>query len=452
MFTRLLIILAIHTVASTLAVEIVAHRGASADAPENTLPAFQLAWEQGADAVEGDFFLTADQQIVCIHDRSTARVSDRKLDVTKSRYADLNLLDVGVKKHSRWAGTRIPSLSDVLNSVPADHGRVFIEIKDGVRLVKPLAAQLAKSPLPLSRLAVIAFNEGVVKACKSALPELRVYWLVSGNTYKERGIDGIVQTAQALGADGIDVQASTALGPELGAALRSADLEFHCWTVNDLPLARHMIWLGVDSITTDRPVLIRQALAPASASGTDRGTSYSSYLNFDDRPDAAPGISGAAFENGVIKTDNPLPVTGTVALWYRPVAWYDYQTIFDNTHHPNEWELWIDKSAEIGFRTTAADLRITYRLHPVATVDQWQHIAVTWTEAEVRLYVNSALAVKAARKAPTPSQGSFCLGGGNTGNTRGHGRWDDVVVFETALSAHALRRLMLHGAESGVGQ
>ena len=51
--------------------EIVAHRGASFDAPENTLAAFRLAWEQGSDGVEGDFYLTRDHQIVCIHDRST---------------------------------------------------------------------------------------------------------------------------------------------------------------------------------------------------------------------------------------------------------------------------------------------------------------------------------------------------------------------------------------------
>ena len=54
---------------------IVAHRGSSYEAPENTLPAFRLAWEQGADAIEGDFHLTKDGQIVCIHDRDTERVS-----------------------------------------------------------------------------------------------------------------------------------------------------------------------------------------------------------------------------------------------------------------------------------------------------------------------------------------------------------------------------------------
>ncbi len=58
-----------------LGAEITAHRGASHDAPENTLAAFRLAWERGADAIEGDFYLTADEQVVCIHDSTTERTA-----------------------------------------------------------------------------------------------------------------------------------------------------------------------------------------------------------------------------------------------------------------------------------------------------------------------------------------------------------------------------------------
>ena len=68
---------------------IVAHRGASRDAPENTLPAFELAWAQGADAIEGDFHQTKDGQIVCIHDKDTEKVSGKRLVVRKSLLRDL---------------------------------------------------------------------------------------------------------------------------------------------------------------------------------------------------------------------------------------------------------------------------------------------------------------------------------------------------------------------------
>ena len=72
---------------------IVAHRGASDDAPENTLEAFHLAWLQNADAIEGDFRLTKDEQIVCIHDEDTSRTCGKKLIVAESTYAELCQLD-----------------------------------------------------------------------------------------------------------------------------------------------------------------------------------------------------------------------------------------------------------------------------------------------------------------------------------------------------------------------
>lgn len=77
---------------------IIAHRGASHDAPENTLPAYKLAWQQGADGIEGDFRLTADGQIVCLHDPSTGRVGDRDLVVSESTLAELRQADMGVLK------------------------------------------------------------------------------------------------------------------------------------------------------------------------------------------------------------------------------------------------------------------------------------------------------------------------------------------------------------------
>ena len=92
------------------AVDIVAHRGASADAPENTVPAFQLAWERGADRIEGDFFLTSDGVIVCFHDKTTKRLGGGNLKVSSTPYQQLRALDVGAWKDPKWKGTRIPTL------------------------------------------------------------------------------------------------------------------------------------------------------------------------------------------------------------------------------------------------------------------------------------------------------------------------------------------------------
>ncbi|MBT3191164.1 MAG: glycerophosphodiester phosphodiesterase [Verrucomicrobia bacterium] len=246
------------------AVDIVAHRGASADAPENTLPAFELAWERGADVVEGDFYLTSDSEIVCFHDKTTERVAGTNLTVTASPYTQLKTLDVGAWKDPKWQGTYIPTLAEVLATLPANRGRFFIELKDTPRIVKPLMEQLRKAGVPASRLAIISFKQAVIAASKAAMPEVDAIWVASTKTYEELGLAGVMRTLKRVSADGLDIQASTAITPELGKALRKNGLQFHCWTVNDAPLARHMVEMGVDSITTDRPDDLRRAKLASS--------------------------------------------------------------------------------------------------------------------------------------------------------------------------------------------
>ncbi len=99
---------------------IVAHRGASYDAPENTLAAFRLAWDQDADAIEGDFYVTKDQQIACIHDKTTKRVAPQQpeLSIANSTLKELQKLDVGSWKHPQYTAERIPTLKEVLATVP----------------------------------------------------------------------------------------------------------------------------------------------------------------------------------------------------------------------------------------------------------------------------------------------------------------------------------------------
>ncbi len=103
----------------SLAQQVIAHRGASYDAPENTLAAFRLAWQQGADGIEGDFWLTADGEIVCLHDGDTVRTGDRKLSVGQSTLEQLRTVDVGISKGEKFRGERIPTLAEVLAIVPA---------------------------------------------------------------------------------------------------------------------------------------------------------------------------------------------------------------------------------------------------------------------------------------------------------------------------------------------
>ena len=89
------------------AVEIIAHRGASYDAPENTVAAFKLGWKQNADAVELDIWLSKDGKIVCLHDDNTKRTAGVDKAVADQTLAELRMLDAGSLKGTKWKGEKL---------------------------------------------------------------------------------------------------------------------------------------------------------------------------------------------------------------------------------------------------------------------------------------------------------------------------------------------------------
>lgn len=247
---------------------IVAHRGASADAPENTLAAFELSWEQQADAIEGDFFLTADQTIVAIHDRTTKRTGGENWDVRTKTLAELQTLDVGRWKAEKYAGQSIPTLPQVCQILPADK-QLFLEIKDSPRLVPVLQQQLHQEPvlaaLQPQQIVIIAFDPEVIAACKQQLPQHKAHWLTGFKKDRDSGIvqptvDQVLETLRRIGADGLDCQASDHIDQDFVDQIRAGGFEFHVWTVDDPQVALRFARLGVDSITTNRPAVIRQHL------------------------------------------------------------------------------------------------------------------------------------------------------------------------------------------------
>ena len=110
--------------------EIIAHRGESSLAPENTLAAVQLAWAGDADAVEIDVRLTADGHLVVCHDADTERTTGQKLVVGECTLAELRALDAGAWKGAEWAGQKIPLLAEILDTIP-ENKRLFVEVKVG---------------------------------------------------------------------------------------------------------------------------------------------------------------------------------------------------------------------------------------------------------------------------------------------------------------------------------
>jgi glycerophosphoryl diester phosphodiesterase len=250
------------TVTADDRVEIVAHRGASHDAPENTVAAIKLAWDQKADASEFDIYLTKDRKIVVIHDKDTKRVAGVDKTVAEQTLDELRRLDVGRWKGAKFTGERIPTLEEMLATVPPGK-RVFIEVKTGPEIVPELQRVLNAAKLKPEQTAIISFKANVIAAVKKARPDLQAYWIVSLKAAKGKpppGAETLITKAKAIGADGLDLSASEVLDRDYAAKVKSAGLQLHVWTVNDAAMARQMVEIGVNGITTDRPGWLRAQL------------------------------------------------------------------------------------------------------------------------------------------------------------------------------------------------
>lgn len=242
---------------------VIAHRGASRDAPENTLAAFRLAWDQGADGIEADFRLTRDGQVVCIHDDTTGRTAGSDIRVADASLAELRRLDVGLFRGERWRGESIPTLEEILAALPAGK-RIYIELKSGPEIVAPLRDLLVRSGVAPERVRLLAFSPQLVSLLKEQLPEFRSCLNVS---YR-RGRPSPEELPALLSdcrADGLSSAAHAMLDNGFVAALQQAGKEIHVWTVDSARGARHYRSLGVDSIMTNRPGVVLPVVMAAGS-------------------------------------------------------------------------------------------------------------------------------------------------------------------------------------------
>lgn len=246
------------------AVEIIGHRGASHDAPENTLAAFKLGWEQKADAVELDMWQTADGKIVVIHDEKTKRTTGVEKNVSQSTLAELRELDAGRWKGEKWAGQKLPTLDEALALIPAGR-KLVIEVKCGPKVLPELERVIKASGRKAGELLIISFNYEVCQQARKRFAEIPVLWLAGFKQDKETGawspgVDELIRKTKEAGLKGLNVSYK---GPVDGAFVKKVkDAGFACyvWTVNDAADARRLVEAGVDGITTDRPGWMREQL------------------------------------------------------------------------------------------------------------------------------------------------------------------------------------------------
>ncbi|MER5637802.1 glycerophosphodiester phosphodiesterase [Kitasatospora sp. NPDC002227] len=241
------------------AVRVVAHRGSSAAEPEHTLAAYRRAIEEGADALECDVRLTADGQLVCVHDRTVRRTSDGTGVVSTMTLAQLEKLDFGSWKTGSGPQP-VLTLAQLLE-LAADAGRrveLAIETKHPVRHAGQLEAELLKmlghyGLLPTdqesSQIRIMSFSERAVRRVRQAAPQVPTVYLLERRLPLRGRIRNLPGGAPIAGP-GIDLVRAD---PGLVTALRAAGHRVHVWTVDEPADVELCLELGVEAIITNRP-------------------------------------------------------------------------------------------------------------------------------------------------------------------------------------------------------
>jgi len=233
---------------------IIAHRGVSFTLPENSLPAFEASWELGVDGIEGDFHLTKDGEIVCIHDEDTERVCKTSAIIHKSTLQDLKKLELYYEGDTSL-NIKIPTLTEVIKTVPKGK-KIFIEIKCSTEIVSPLLSQLSKSKMNADQIVIISFNSDVIKTVKNLNPVYKAFFLYSCED--ARDIDDVIKDALKIKANGISTDnESSKLFVE---KVIESGLEYHSWTIDDADVALQLIEWGASSITTNDPESIMKKI------------------------------------------------------------------------------------------------------------------------------------------------------------------------------------------------
>ncbi len=232
---------------------IIAHRGASGYATENTLAAVQKAIDLDVDAIEIDIWRTADDSLVVFHDKNTKRLAGDSLVIPQSTYAELRALNLPDDQ-------KIPTIREVLEMLPRNM-KIVIELKNCWEPGKagdnfPELGEILKETGTLKQAVLISFNIEKLKDARPFLPETPLYWL----TYRKEPSQDILQKALDAQVDGINVNYGL-VSDELVSLARENDLAFYVWTVNEPEMAKKLAReYKVDGITTDFPDKMERAV------------------------------------------------------------------------------------------------------------------------------------------------------------------------------------------------
>jgi len=236
---------------------VIAHRGASAHAPENTIASFQLAKLHHADAIEFDVKLSADRQVVVIHDSTVDRTTNGSGKVSDLSLAEIKELDSGSKFDRQFSGEKIPSLRDVFEFI-GDQLIVNIELTNYKSPMDGLVYEIKKLINEFGlrdNILFSSFYPSNLKLAQKLMPDIpcglltfpRILGKISMKLSNPRSY-------QALHPNIADVS------EQLVSKVHSQGKRIHVWTVNKETEMDKMLKLGVDGIFTDDPQKLRSLL------------------------------------------------------------------------------------------------------------------------------------------------------------------------------------------------
>lgn len=250
---------------------VVAHRGASAYAPENTLAAVDKADEMGFSWVENDVQRTKDGELVVLHDATLARTTnveelypDRApWNVRDFTAAEIAHLDAGSWFSSSYAGARVPTLEQYMGRVTRNHQKLVLEIKNpqlypGIeqQTLKALANEGWLGPAHLEELVIQSFSADTVRLVHELRPAVKTGFL---GTPDIADLPEYAKFSDQINSSYTTISASYVTTIHALNGPHGKPLEILTWTVNDADNARRVAGYGVDGIITNKPDVVREA-------------------------------------------------------------------------------------------------------------------------------------------------------------------------------------------------
>ncbi|HLO04761.1 MAG TPA: glycerophosphodiester phosphodiesterase [Symbiobacteriaceae bacterium] len=254
---------------------ILAHQGASAYAPSDTIESFKLGMQQGADIIETDLHMTKDGALVLAHDETVDRLTNGTGAIEEMTLAELRQLDFGYKFTPdgqtfpwRGKGVTIPTLEEVFQQFPGV--RVNLELKLSSTPMEPVLYELVKKYHMEDKVGIASFHaepgpryralDGGVAARSASEKDMYTFaglWVPGLSFLWQPNVELFqLPTAQKVGP--IEIRLDT---PRLIKAAHKVGVKVHYWTINDEATMRHLLEIGADGIITDRPDMAQKVMS-----------------------------------------------------------------------------------------------------------------------------------------------------------------------------------------------